>query len=354
MTLPHLRRLAFASTLLLLNPPPLRADLASAQAALQAGRAGDAKTLLTQVLASAAPEASIAKAHQLLCRLYYAEDMSDPAIAECSLAARQHAATPAEESQDQMWLGRSYGMKASHANPMSAYRLAKPVRLAFERAVVLDPHNIRAASDLGEFYVDAPSMLGGGLDKAEALARAILPDSPAAAHRLLALAAQSRSDLSKAETEFKAAVAAEHTPETYVDLAHFYEKHDRPEDAVAQVEAASAADRKRGPALVDAASILTAAKRRPELAIGLLRDYLGSGALSEAAPAFRVHLQLGRLLQKQDDTPGAQKEFAAALSLAPDYPPAQKAAHPAWRLNLGPYTSSVTPQPPAAGAFTRA
>ncbi len=51
------------------------------------------------------------------------------------------------------------------------------------------------------------------------------------------------------------------------------------------------------PALVDAASILTDMHRQLDLAERLLRDYLASPAKSEDAPAFKVHEQLGDLLE---------------------------------------------------------
>ena len=90
-----------------------------------------------------------AKPHQLLCRAYYAQEMADAAIHECELAT----ANDPTDSDSQMWLGRAYGMKASTANPLIAFSLAKKVHVAFERAVQLDPDNVRAMSDLGEFYV---------------------------------------------------------------------------------------------------------------------------------------------------------------------------------------------------------
>lgn len=320
MNLVNFNRYLLASVFLtLVGPPALRADISSARFALQTGRAAEARLLLTQTLASSSANP---EAHQLLCRLYYSEEMPDAAISECSTAVEQ-APT---DSDNEMWLGRSYGLKASHSGPLTAYQLAKKVRAAFERAVELAPHNIHAMSDLGEFYVDAPRILGGGLDKAEGLAQKMMPAFPSQAHRLRALIALDRSDPSTAELEFKAAVSASHSPEAYVDLARFYERHGRPDEAVAQVQAVVAADAARGAALVDAAGILTAAKRRPELAEELLRQYLSSNAKSDAAPAFQVHLQLSRLLRKQNDLTGAQKEADAALALAPDYLPAQKAA----------------------------
>jgi len=44
----------------------------------------------------------------------------------------------------------------------SAAGLAKKVRASFERAVELDGSNVQARSDLAEFYMEAPGVMGGG------------------------------------------------------------------------------------------------------------------------------------------------------------------------------------------------
>ena len=71
---------------------------------------------------------------------------------------------------------------------VSPSRFASPSK----SAVQLDPENIHAMSDLGEYYVAAPSLIGGGLDKAQALAARMQPQFPAQSHRLLALIAEKK------------------------------------------------------------------------------------------------------------------------------------------------------------------
>ena len=91
------------------------------------------------------------------------------------------------------------------------------------------------------------------------------------------------------------------------------------------LQSAVDADRRKGPPLVDAASILTEARTSPELAENLLRTYLASSGKTDDAPAFKVHVQLGGLLAHRGDTVGAHREYAAALALASNYAPARKA-----------------------------
>jgi tetratricopeptide (TPR) repeat protein len=289
-----------------------------ANALLQQGRMEEAITMLHEILAS---QPADALAHQLLCRAFYAQEMADNAIRECELAV----ANAPTDSNAQMWLGRAYGLKASHANPFAALGLAKKVHQAFERAVGLDPANVYAMNDLGEYYVQAPSIVGGGLDKAQSLAATMQPNFPSQSHRLEALIAERKKDTAMAEAEFKNAVAASKSPEAYIDLGHFYRRHNQSNKVLPTLQAGIDADRRKDAALVDAASILSAANLSPELAETLLREYLSSPAKSDDAPAFKVHLQLGDLLAQRGDPAGAHREYAAALALAPNYAPAHKA-----------------------------
>ena len=312
-------RMAACLISLFLMPQAAVADIASADKALQQGRADEAVQILSSILAG---QPANAVAHQLECRVYYSEDMVDMSVQECEQAA---LLTPGD-SNTQMWLGRAYGLKASNAGPFTGLSLAKKVRLAFERAAQLDPTNVPALTALGEFYIAAPALVGGGLDKAERVAAQLQPSSSSASHRLLAMIAEKRKDMSRAEGEFKAAVAAGKTSDAWVDLGNFYERQHQPDQAVAALHSALDADLTHGPALMDVASILTDAHRAPDLAEKVLRLYLASSAKSEDAPAFKVHFQLGQLLATRGDQAGAQREYAAALQLASAFTPARKAA----------------------------
>lgn len=284
--------------------------------ALQEGRAGDATTLLRATLSTNPADAA---AHQLLCRVFYAQDQVDAAIHECEIAVSAQNIPNALASDNHMWLGRSYGMKARHAGAIAGFTLAHKVEASFSRAVELNPANLAALNDLGEYYVAAPFIVGGGSDKSHELAARMMPHFPAAAHRLLARLADSNNDLATAEAEFKRAVGVQGDADAWIDLARFYQAHSRPDEALATIKSGLAADHTHGSVLVDAASILTDAHRAPDLAERCLRDYLASRAKSDEAPAFKVHLQLSRLLAARGDNKNANLEIATATALAPAF-----------------------------------
>jgi tetratricopeptide (TPR) repeat protein len=291
-------------------------DNSAAYLALQEGRVGTAATMLNSTLAA---NPSDATAHQLLCRVYYVQDQPDEAIHQCELAAAAKDIGSTQASDNYLWLGRAYGMKARHAGPIAGFSLARKVQASFAHAVELNPSNVSALSDLGEYDVAAPFIVGGGNDKAEALAARMMPHFPAAAHRLLARLADSTGDLATAEAEFKRAASVQGSPEAWIDLARFYQAHNRPDDALAAVKSGLAADRNHGPVLVDAATILTDAQRASDLAERCLRDYLASHAKSDEAPAFKVHVQLSRMLEARGARNEATHELEAAAALAPHF-----------------------------------
>ncbi len=305
--------------ILLLHPiPPVLAGSSDPAALLQQGRVDEASFALTALIAAHPADA---RPRQLLCRALYVQDMVEAAIPQCERAVANDPA----DSENRMWLARAYGIKASTANPLAALTLAKKVHTGFERAVALDPNNVRAMSDLGEYYVAAPAIVGGGLDKAQVLAATMQPRFPSQAHRLLAFIAEKKKDDADAETEFRNAVDAGHTPAAYIDLGHFYQRHNQPARMLEALRAGVASDHHKDASLVDAASILTEAHSSPQLAEDLLRTYLASPAKSDDAPAFKVHLQLGNLLAQNGDPDSAHREYASALALASNFAPARKA-----------------------------
>ena len=315
MTLRAVIRVArLALSAVLLSGMAMLAETAPAEADLLAGRVGDAEDLLNADL-RVHPGAT--RDHLLLCRVFYAQNRSEEAQRECEAAAI------VPNSETELWLGRVFGARASAAGPLQAFTLARKVHKAFEQAVHLDQNNVAAMSDLGEFYVDAPAIVGGGLEKARALISPLTAHNAVAAHHLGGLIAQKDGDVSAAEREFEAA-AASGTAAGLIDLALFRLQHNQPESALDAVHLAIAADHLHDASLVDAASLLTTLKREPRLAAQALREYLASSAVSDAAPTFKVHLQLAAILRALGDTAGAERETEAAIKLAPAYASAHK------------------------------
>ena len=149
-------------------------------------------------------EEKAAAAYALLGKAYYMQGRYREAIASLEKAATQDN----RNSEYQDWLGKAYGRLAETSSFVSALGHARKTVRAFERAVELDPSNLEALSDVFEFYLQAPGIVGGGVDKAERIAaRAASLDEPES-HWMRARLAEKRKDYTTAEREFRAAAAA--------------------------------------------------------------------------------------------------------------------------------------------------
>jgi len=292
-----------------------RGGFAQADAALQAGEADHALSLLSSMPSSA-------EAHNLRCRVFFTLERWDDAVNECDTAVRMDQ----QNAEYHLWLARSLGEKADAASFISAFNLAKRARVEFEQAASLDPRDGEALTDLGEFYTSAPGVVGGGNDKAEALVPQLEKIDPARAHILLGRIADSRKDYATVEREYKQATASsEHPAFAWMTLASFYRRHERwaeMEEAVESGYRAAQHDRRAGVALYNGASVLLRGKRNFALAAKMLEEYLAQYAKTEEAPAFVAHTRLARLKAQLGDKDGARQERAAALQLAHDYKPA--------------------------------
>jgi tetratricopeptide (TPR) repeat protein len=71
-----------------------------------------------------------------------------------------------------LWLGRAYGEQAQYADG-DAFFLARKVKKQLEMAVALNPDNLDARSDLLDYYLQAPPLVGGDAAKARAQAQEI-------------------------------------------------------------------------------------------------------------------------------------------------------------------------------------
>lgn len=290
----------------------------SSQQLLASGHVDDAVTVLK---AKTQANPSDAESFNLLCRAYFLLGKWDPGISACEKAV----ALQPENSGYHLWLGRIYGEKADKANFLSAAGLAGRLRTEFEKAVQLSPDDVAARSDLAEFYIEAPGIVGGGRDKAEAQARTLATLDPAKSHWVTGRLAEKKHDAAAAESEYRAAVEASHgSAIAWLNLAFFYRRAQRLNDMENAINQAASAQSNQPEVLMEAAATLILTGRNFPAAIQLLRRYL-SGSTVEEAPAFQAHYLLGTVLEKQGEKQAAAQEYRTALALARDFPSAQEA-----------------------------
>jgi tetratricopeptide (TPR) repeat protein len=310
--------LAFALlSLVVLISIPGRAASPSAKELLASGRVDELIPILRQQISRAPDDA---EAYNLLCRAYFMAEEFDRGIPECERAA----ALEPRNSAFHLWLGRSYGEKADRSSFMSAASLAKKARAAFERAVELDPSNVEARVDLGEFYAEAPGIVGGGKDKAHRQADALMSLNPVMGHWVQARIAEKEKQPAVAEREYRAEIAVSHSSvRGWLDLGNFFKYAQRYSEMTEALTKMESAPLDHPESLMHGGTLLLRADREYALGVRLLRRYFANGTVEEG-PAFKAHAVLGELLEKQGDRQAAIQEIRAALALFQNYPRARE------------------------------
>jgi tetratricopeptide (TPR) repeat protein len=263
-------------------------------------------------------ESNNASALNYLGRAYFELRDWDNAVRYCERAAQLQPAN----ATFQLWLGRSYGEKASVASPLTAYALARKTVAAFTYAHTLDRQNLAISHDLAEYYATAPAIVGGGSDKALALA---VEMPPADAAWVRAMVASNSGHQDEAEHQYNESIRLDHnSASTYLDFARYLRGKKNWDGFQQNVELAIRSQRIRPADRYDAAELLLVTNRDLPEAERQMRAYL-QGRTDESAPVFRAHYLLGEILEKIGDPNRAAAEYQAALDLASSYRQASEA-----------------------------
>lgn len=143
-------------------------------------------------------------------------------------------------SDEYYWLGRAYGELAQRANILKQASYASSVHKYFQLAVDTDPKSIAAHRGLFAFYIMAPSIMGGGIDKAEKTLNDIRLLSPVDADikQLDIFAKKEEAEKSLAQAKFLVATYPT-SAEALFSAAHTFRNQKKLEDAITSFEAAS-------------------------------------------------------------------------------------------------------------------
>jgi tetratricopeptide (TPR) repeat protein len=199
-------------------------------------------------------------------------------------------------SNYRLWLGRALGRRAETSSPLFAPRLAVKARQHFEAAVRLDPDNLEALDDLFEYHISAPGFLGGGIDKAEALAPRVAKLEAAEGHYSLYRLAEKRKKLDLAEQELRLAVsAAPMQVGRLIDLARFLAGQGRWAESEAAFESANRIAPDNPRLLFGQAEIYIRSKRNLGSARQLLNQYLAAKLTPEDPPRSEAKSLISRL-----------------------------------------------------------
>ncbi len=169
--------LALATPALFADPVPTPDAIAEATALIREKKYDKARHALIKLQEANPKDAAIT--HQLT-QLSFAQKNVEEA---CRWAQLTVDLEP-NSAKYQITLGDATGSMAGKASLLSKAGYAKRCRLAYEKAVELEPNNVRSRIALAGFYWQAPGIVGGGKTKAHAQVEALRAISPEDALRV--------------------------------------------------------------------------------------------------------------------------------------------------------------------------
>jgi len=209
----------------------------------------------------------------------------------------------------------------------SAFPLARKTQKEFETAVQLDEHNFDAAQNLIEYDCTAPSVVGGGEEKAQPLIHKLLALDASQGHFAAGKCRLQKKDVTGAEAEFvKALESKPKSVDTIQEIAAYFANRGAADRVLAAADAAQTAapEDPCGPFFLAVGWILKA-ERLPE-SEKILQNFIQAVPRRPSYPGpWSAHYWLGQLYEKQKNTAAARGEYEAALKLNAKFKKAQDA-----------------------------
>jgi tetratricopeptide (TPR) repeat protein len=223
-------------------------------------------------------------------------------------------------AQYYLLLGRACGSRASHSSFLTAMSWARRVVKEFETARKLAPEDTEVRFDLLDYYLNAPGIVGGGREKAEAEAEAIAKLNPKKGYlaRATIHIKDKKWDLARNEL----AQAAAENPQSITaskDLADFLLDRQDFQGALFYAQKALLLDAKSKRSRLIAVAAKIRLKSDLAEAVETLHALL-AGTLGEGDPSFEeVYYWLGEYFLTKGEKGRAKEAFKAALTFDPEY-----------------------------------
>jgi len=296
--------------------------VADAQREFNAGHYHKAVDALTD---SAAKSPDDAPLQFLLGQCYY--ELREFTRAVTSFERSVQLAPNQSEYHD--WLGKAYGRRAEETIFLSAMGWARKTHKEFEIAVHLNPSNFQAQRDLIRFEMYAPSIVGGGDDRAlkhiEDLEKIDALQGQLARGEFFA----TKKKLAEADAVF-AKVLESNTDRigVYFEAADYYRERQnsaKMSEAIAAAERIDSDDRRLK---FYRALLFIVEKKNPGEAESLLKSYIATVPDNSDLPQHSQALEwLGKLHESQGKFSEAAENYRASLALDPH----NKSVEEAWK-----------------------
>src|SRR5262245_2248293 len=224
-----------------------------------------------------------------------------------------------------MWLGHAYSRQLSSASFFRKPFIARRSGEEYNTAVSLDPTSVDAAEARLEFFLNAPGIVGGGVDKARAEAARLTTLDAYRGAMATARIAEHEKQRPEAERRYRSLMAEYPDRTAAVDaLVTLLQNDKRFDEAFTIVDGRLARLPDETTSLYNLGRLSAVSGQHLARGEAALRRFL---ALTPADPVRQshAHYRLGMIKERVGDTAAAATEYRAALTLYPRHEPAAAA-----------------------------
>ena len=227
----------------------------------------------------------------------------------------------------QMLLGVAYGQYVRDVSIFGQLGIAYKVRDAFRQAVQLDPDNALARAGLAKYYILAPGIAGGSLNKANEQLAALDKLDPVQAAAVRVTWAEHDKNQQQAEADLRIAVKLDKTGDGDFWLGTFLLKQGRYADALVAFQDGIGKNPDNSLNYYGVGQAAAQGKIQLQQGIQDLQKYLSMPHdWLPGTPTYKqAHYQLGMLYAVAGDKANEKAQYVAALNLDPDYKQAKDA-----------------------------
>jgi tetratricopeptide (TPR) repeat protein len=244
---------------------------------------------------------------------------------EAVSAFERAAALDSTSSLYHLWLGHAYTRQLSRVNFLRKAFVARRSGAEYDLAVKLDPTSIDAAEARLDFFLGAPGIVGGGIDKARAEAARLATLDAYRGAMAEARIAEHEQEWPKAEKLYRALMADYPERTAAVDaLITMLQNGKRFDDAFKIVDDRLARRPDESSSLHNLGRLSAASGQHLARGEAALRRFLAL-VTTEPARQSNAHYRLGVIKEKLGDASAAATEYQAAINLYPRHEPAAAA-----------------------------
>ena len=225
------------------------------------------------------------------------------------------------------WLGNALGLTAQRTNKFKLPFLVKRTKKEFDRSIELDPTNLDGRMGEMQYYLFAPGMFGGSIEKAREQAAEIDRHDKLRGAMAYGLIADHEKDATTAEGAYQRAVAV--APDSimgYNGLVSLYTRESRWADAFATLDRIEA--RIPSEHMVPIRIARLAVSSGEQLArgeAGVKRWLANPPAQATTDNKAVAHLRLGQIYEKTARRELARAEYEQAVRINPKLEDARRA-----------------------------